>query len=160
MIDWWNAIWAGIAGGLAMTLMMAMARAMGLINANMERYEGCMITGEDKGGGTQAAGLTMHLMISVIIAIIYAWGFAQFWGQASWTLGLLAGLVHWAIGGVLLPMMDGMNRCVREGRIEAFGAFGSKRGAMMVAGFLMGHLLYGLVVGWLYTVPAVQSVAG
>jgi hypothetical protein len=68
--------------------------------------------------------------------------------------GLLAGLIHWAIAGILLPMMDGMNSCVRSGKLEGFGAFGAKRGGMMIAGFLMGHLLYGLIVGWLYTVPA------
>jgi hypothetical protein len=153
VIDWWSAIWIGIVGGIAMSLMMALARAMGLVNASIERYEGCMITGKDEGGGTKTAGFVMHLMISAIIGIIYAWGFAQFWGEATWALGLLGGLIHWLIGGMLLPMMDGMNRCVRDGRIEGFGAFGSKRGAMMLVGLLMGHLLYGLVVGWLYNVP-------
>jgi hypothetical protein len=31
--------------------------------------------------------------------------------------------------------------------------FGKAHGAMMVVGFLMGHLLYGAIVGWIYTVP-------
>lgn len=44
MIDFWNAIWAGIVGGFAMSAMMWIARAMGLIEANMEKYEGCMLT--------------------------------------------------------------------------------------------------------------------
>jgi hypothetical protein len=154
MIDWGSAIWVGILGGVAMSLMMVIARAMGLIDASIERYEGCMVTGKDEGGGTIAAGTMMHLVLSALIGILYAWGFAQFWGDATWALGLLLGLVHWFIGGILLPMMDGMNRCVQDGRLRKFGAFGSGRGAMMVVGFLMGHLLYGLVVGWLYSVPA------
>jgi hypothetical protein len=152
VIEYGSAILIGILGGIAMSLMMLMARAMGLIDAHMERYEGCMVTGNEEGGGTVATGLAMHLMLSALIGIVYAWAFAQFWGQATWALGLLGGLIHWAVAGMVLPMMDGMNRCVRDGRIRAFGAFGSGRGAMMVVGFLMGHLLYGLIFGWLYAV--------
>lgn len=155
MIDVWNALWAGIVGGLAMSLMMMAARRMGLIEANMERYQGCMLTGKDEGSGSYAAGLTMHLLISVAVAVLYAWGFTLFWGEANWYLGLLLAVVHWLIGGLVLPAMDGMNPCVRNGRIRAFGAFGSNYGAMMVAGFLMGHLLFGLIVGWLYDVPVI-----
>jgi hypothetical protein len=153
MIDWWSAIGIGIIGGIAMSLMMAMARGMGLIGASIERYEGCMLTGKDEGAGSWTAGFLMHLTMSAIIGIIYAWAFAQFWGRSTWSLGLLGGLIHWSVAGMVLPMMDAMNRCVRTGQIEGWGAFGSKRGAMMVGGFLMDHLLYGLIVGWLYTVP-------
>lgn len=153
MIDIWSAILTGMVGGVAMSLMMVLARAMGLVDASIERYEGCMVTGQPEGGGTKAAGFVMHLMISALIGIVYAWAFAQFWGQATWALGLLGGIVHWALAGIMLPLMDGMSRCVKDGRIAGFGAFGAKRGGMMIVGFLMGHLLYGLVVGWLYTVP-------
>lgn len=95
----------------------------------------------------------MHLMISALIAILYAWAFAAIWGYSSWLLGLLGGFIHWVIGGAVLPMMDGINPCVKDGRIRGFGAYGKNYGAMMVAGFLMGHLLYGAIVGWLYTIP-------
>jgi hypothetical protein len=153
MIDWTNALWVGIVGGIVMLLMMTLARSMGLIDANMTKYQGCMITKKDEGAGTMISGLIMHLMFSALIALLYAWGFAAIWGQSTWVLGLLLGAIHWVIAGVVLPMMDGMNACVKGGRIGAFGAFGKNYGAMMVVGFLMGHLLYGAIVGWLYTVP-------
>lgn len=154
MIDWANILWVGLVGGLAMSLMMTGARAMGLIDASMSRYQGCILTGRTEGAGTHAAGLMMHLVLSVLIAIVYAWALGQVWGHASWSLGLLGGAVHWAIAGLVLPMMDGMNPCVKRGALEPFGSYGSKRGAMMVAGFLMAHLLFGLLVGWLYSVPS------
>jgi hypothetical protein len=153
VIDWGSAFWIGVLGGVAMSLMMAMARAMGLVNASIERYEGCMLTGRNTGAGPWTAGLVMHLVLSGLIGLVYAWGFAQFWGEATWSLGLLAGAIHWLIAGLVVPMMDGMNRCVRDGKVEGFGAFGARRGGMMVVGFLVDHLLYGLVVGWLYAVP-------
>ncbi len=153
MIDFWNAIFAGIVGGIVMSLMMWMARAIGLIDAHMERYQGCMITNRPQGTGTIVAGFIMHLMLSALIAILYAWGFAVIWDRATWVLGLIGGVIHWVIAGIMLPIMDGMNRCVQDDRIRGFGAFGKNYGAMMIAGFLIGHLLYGLIVGWLYTVP-------
>lgn len=153
MIDWTLAIWAGLVGGVAMSVLMTVARKMGLVDANMARYEGCMITRRYEGADTYVAGLVMHLVLSVLVAFVYAWAFALLWEQASWTLGLVLGLGHWAIAGIMLPVMDRMNPCVRDGRIEGFGAFGSGRGAMMIAGFLMSHLAFGALVGWIYRVP-------
>lgn len=155
MIDWSNALWAGAVGGIVMSAMMTLARMMGLVDANMSRYQGCMITKSDRGAGTTIAGLVMHLMISALIAVLYAWVFAAVWGLADWLLGLMVAMVHWLIAGMVLPMMDRMNPCVKDGRIRPFGAYGKKYGMMMAVGFLMGHLIYGAVVGWLYSVPAV-----
>lgn len=153
MIDWSLAIWAGILGGLAMSAMMMAARAMGLVDANMARYQGCMITKNWEGAGTWAAGMLMHLTISALIAVIYAWVFEAVWEEASWLYGVINAVVHWLIGGMVLPMMDGMNPCVKDGRVRGFGLYGKNYGAMMIVGFLMGHLLYGAIVGWVYSVP-------
>lgn len=156
MIDWWQAIWAGAAGGAAMIAVMTMARkALGLPVASMPRYEGGIITGSNKGIASMAAGLMMHLIVSALIAPFYAWAFAEISGRATWRLGIIAGLVHWLIAGFIVPLMDRMNPCVQDGRIQAFGLFGSNYSGSMVVGYLIGHLVYGAVVGWLYKVPGV-----
>ena len=74
-------------------------------------------------------------------------------GRATWLLGLIAGAVHWLIAGMVVPMMDRMHPCVQDGRIQAFGFFGKNYSGIMVMGFLVGHLIYGAIVGWLYEVP-------
>lgn len=153
MIDWMNAIGAGIVGGLVMTAMMTLARTMGMIDANMTNYQGCVLTRRSEGARTTIAGLSMHLMFSALIAIVYAWAFAALWGRAGWLSGLAIAVVHWLVAGLALPAMDRMNHCVGEGTIRGFGPYGRNYGAMMVVGFMMGHLLYGAIVGWLYTVP-------
>jgi hypothetical protein len=153
MIDWSLALGAGVVGGIAMTVMMTLARMMRMVDAEMYLYQGCMITKKERGAGTWVAGFLMHLMLSALIALLYAWAFEALWGRSSWLLGMANALVHWAIAGMMLPMMDGMNRCVQDGRIKGFGAYGKNYGAMMVGGFLMGHLLYGAIVGWIYRVP-------
>lgn len=153
MIDWSLALWAGVLGGLAMTFLMTLGRMMGMVEANMAMYQGCIITRKDGGAGTWMAGLMMHLVLSVLIAVLYAFAFEEIWGRASWWLGAINAVVHWILGGMVLPMMDRMNPCVKDGRIKGFGAYGKSYGGMMVAGFLMGHLVYGAIVGVIYRVP-------
>jgi hypothetical protein len=153
MIDWSLALWAGVVGGVAMTVMMTLARMMGMVDVNMAMYQGCMITKKDHGAGTWIAGFLMHLMISALIALAYAWAFEAIWGEAGWLYGMINAVVHWLIGGMVLPMFDSMNPCVGDGRMKGFGAYGKAHGAMMVVGFFMGHLLYGAIVGWIYRVP-------
>jgi magnesium-transporting ATPase (P-type) len=152
MMDWSLALWAGLAGGIVMWMMMALARMMGLVDARMIAYEGCMITKSDSGAGTWIAGMAMHLILSVLIAFAYAWAFEAIWGEAGWFYGAINGVVHWLIGGMVLPMMDGMNPCVKDGRMKGLGLFGKNYGGMMVVGFLMSHLVYGAIVGWIYRV--------
>lgn len=149
MIDWVNAAWAGAVGASVMLVMIALGRAMGLIQADMARYQGCILTGRADGPGPVLAGTAMHLTVGAVLAIGYAVVFAV-WGEASWPRGAAIGLVHWLVAGFGLPVMDAMNPCVRDGRTRGFGLFGKDQGVMMVLGFMAGHLVYGALVGWLY----------
>ncbi|HEX7021697.1 MAG TPA: DUF1440 domain-containing protein [Trueperaceae bacterium] len=153
LIDPWNAMRAGISGGVIMALLLTLARAMGVVEFSLARYEGGMLSGRTEGGGPWLAGIVMHLVLSALIALAYAWAFATLWGRANWYLGMVLGVIHWITGGIAFPALDAMNVTVREGKLGPVGAFGSSRGSVMILGMLMTHLLYGLVVGWLYSVP-------
>lgn len=144
---------AGIAGAVVMAAMMTVARKMGLSVANMPKYQGCMITRKSEGATPVVAGMVMHLVISALIAVLYAWAFEAVWGEATWYWGLVNAVVHWLIAGFVVPMMDRMNPCVKDGRIKGFGLFGKNYSGIMVVGFLMGHLVFGAIVGWFYEVP-------
>ena len=87
------------------------------------------------------------------LAALREWAFAGSREEATWTLGLGRGVAHWAVAGLVLPLMDRMNPRVSSGRIEPFGPFGAGRGAMMIAGFLTSHLVFCAIVGWMYGVP-------
>ena len=84
MIDWWNAIWAGLVAGIVMGMWAMMMHMVGASRMSMTSYEGCMITGDTSGTSTFMAGMGMHLVLSVVIAIVYAWAFAAIWGNATW----------------------------------------------------------------------------
>jgi hypothetical protein len=153
MIDWIDAAGAGVIGALVMTLMTDMGRMVGMIEANLTRYQGCILLRRSEGAAPFLAGLGMHLAIGAVLAIGYAVLFALLWGRATWWGGMLIGAVHGVVAGAGFPVLDSLNPCVRQGRMRGFGPFGRGYGVMMTLGLLAGHLVFGAVVGWLYTVP-------
>ncbi|HEX8148261.1 MAG TPA: hypothetical protein VF591_13865 [Pyrinomonadaceae bacterium] len=149
MIDWSNAIVAGVAGGLAMELSAVLVGLSGFGRHSMVSYEGCMLTGRVSGVGSYLAGMLMHLALSVLIAFAYAWSFETFWGGGGWSKGLLIAVPHWLAGGLIVPLFDRLSGCVARGATQPLGPFASNsRNAFFT--FLIGHLAYGITVGVVY----------
>jgi len=67
-------------------------------------------------------------------------------------LGVLFGFVHYLIVGMGMGMMETMHPLMRTGQMPAPGRFVTNLPRMTVMGFLMVHLVYGLVVAALYDV--------
>lgn len=153
MINLMSAVGAGMVGAVVLALMTDLSRGIGLVEANLTRYQGCIVVGRSEGRKAWLAGMAMHLTMGALLATGYAVLFALVWSQASWTTGALIGLVHGLAAGAGFPMLDRMNPCVRDGRVRAFGLFGRGYGWLMTAGLLTGHVVYGAIVGWLYSVP-------
>ncbi len=153
MIDWINAVGAGVIGALVLALMTDLSRGVGLVDANLTRYQGCIVLRRSEGIAAWLAGLAMHLGMGAALAIGYAVVFALLWGEASWMAGASLGLLHGIAAGAGFPVLDRLNPCVHDGRIQPFRAFGLGYGWMMTAGLLAGHVVYGAVIGGLYTVP-------
>lgn len=153
MIDWIGALGAGLLGAVVLMLMTDVSRMIGLIEANLTRYQGCIVTGRSEGMVPLLAGAGMHLATGSVLALGYALAFGLVWGEATVLSGALLGAAHGLAAGAGFPMLDALNPCVRDGRIRGFGLFGRGYGIMMVLGLLAGHIVYGAVIGWLYSVP-------
>lgn len=84
-----------------------------------------------------AAGWAMHVMIGVILAAIYAAVFAARLPGPAAVRGALFGVAVFFLAQlVVTPMMGG-------------GIF-SGGDMLMIAGSLMGHIVYGAIVGAIY----------
>ena len=150
MIDLSSAIMAGLGGGLAMELSAVLIRLLGFGRHSMVSYEGCMLTGRESGARSYLAGMSMHLALSVTIALAYAWSFETFWDSSGWLRGLIIAMPHWFAGGLVVPVFDRINGCVARGATEPLKPFASgSLGAFFT--FLIGHLTYGVAVGLLYS---------
>ncbi len=142
-----RAILAGAIGGVVMTALAWTARQLGM-DLNAEMMLGTMLV-SPPGGAAWLVGFVMHMMLSVLIALIYAWGFERVTHRAGVGIGLAFALVHVVIGGMVMAMIPAVHPMIPE-QMPAPGAFLMNMGAAFTALFVVEHLLFGAVVGGMY----------
>ena len=129
-----KAMIAGIAGTVAMTIVSVyLAPMMGMPKMNPAE----MLAGQM--GGSMVMGWAGHFMIGIVFAIAYAF-VAESLPGAPWLRGALFGIAPWLLAQAAVMPMMGMS-------------FFS--GSMVMAGgSLIGHVIYGAVVGATYGTQA------
>lgn len=137
-----KAIGAGIAGTIVMTIMTMVAPMMGMPEMNIP----AMLAGFM--GFSIVVGWLAHFMIGTVLAIVYAFAFVGRLPGAPWLKGALYGLLPWFLAQIMVNPMMGA------------GVFAVNTPApmMMVMGSLIGHLVYGAVVGLVYGANAQQAI--
>ena len=145
------AIAAGVVATVVMTAMLYMGMAMlpRQMPMNILYMLGTMMSRNTMMA--YVAGTMMHAMMGIAFALVHA---AAFKGldltSALVAWGVLFGFVHYLIVGMGMGMIGTMHPLMRTGQMPAPGLFVSNLPRMTVMGFLMVHLVYGLVVGVLY----------
>ncbi|MBI3962165.1 MAG: hypothetical protein HY335_05390 [Deinococcus sp.] len=132
-IDWGKAVIAGLVATVVMTIVgVWIAPVMGIPKMNpADMLAGAM-------GGSLVLGWIGHFMIGVVLALIYAAVSARLPG-VPWLRGALYGLAPWLLAQLIVIPMMGMP--VFSGSV------------VMALGSLIGHLIYGAVVGGIYGLP-------
>jgi hypothetical protein len=143
-----RAFLAGVVGGLVMTIIMAFVRATMMPGANPEMMWGTMMGGAP-GMATWIMGLIIHLVISGMIALVYALGFEFVTHRAGVLIGLGFAIIHMILGGIVMGLMPMMHPMIPE-QMPAPGAFMSGMGAMGTGLFVLEHFIYGAIVGLMY----------
>lgn len=129
-----KAIGAGMAGTVVMTVFAAMAPLMGMPEMNIPR----MLA--DFMGFPVVVGWLAHFMIGTILAVGYASVFVNKLPGHPALKGILFGLIPWFMAQIIVNPMMGA------------GIFAANTPAplMMVMGSLVGHAVYGAVLGFVY----------
>lgn len=126
-----RAVEAGLLGTAVMTMLMVAAPLMGLPPMPIGAMLGAFL------GIGATLGWAMHFMIGVGLATGYALLFAERLPGAPAVRGMAFSLIPFLVAQVaLMPMMGGP--VFSGGDVKA------------IMGSLMGHLVYGAVVGLLY----------
>jgi len=146
---------AAVGAGVLATVIMTIPMYMGLMMMprqmpmNILYLLGSMMT--PARGPAYVMGAMMHLGMGIVFALIHT-GIYQALDLASnlaaW--GILFGFVHWIVVGMGLGMMRVMHPLVKKGELQDPGAFATGYPPMTVMGFLMLHLLFGLLVDVFY----------
>jgi hypothetical protein len=135
----------GIVAGLVFGMMMHMMTAP---TPDGGRMPVIAMVGQIVGSPSVAVGWLYHLFNSAVIGAIFGWllgprvhgyGSGLGWGAAY-------GFVWWILGGlVLMPVMLGM---------PAFAPLRMPEMQMVAVGSLIGHLIYGLILGGVFVTAA------
>lgn len=84
-------------------------------------------------------------------ALIYAFLWSNGIGAATWTSGLVFGLIHWLIVGMLMGMIPMMHAGIKSGAVQAPGLWMTNNGGLMAfMGGLVGHMIFGLIIALVY----------
>jgi len=139
-----GAVVAGLVGTAVFSVMLEISPLMGVPKMEIPKTLGGMLP-----GGTPV-GWIAHVMMGVIWAIIFAGLWAAGIGNPGWLWGLIYGVGAFVVAGFTMPMMLTMHPQVKAGTMPNVGIFMSGAGVMGVMGGLVGHAIFGLVVGLVY----------
>jgi hypothetical protein len=148
---------AGILGAAAITLPMYLARALGVVRLDLPMLLGSLAA--RPVWPARMVGLVPHLLASVwIFPSAYRAGFQLARTSPGIRSGLILAVPHWAASvagmwllGLVNPRTAGSGASPdleRRGRLLAPGAFGQRYGPLAPPAIVVGHLVYGAVVGW------------
>ena len=121
----------GLVGTMAMTAMMYMVAPMMGVRTDIAAMLGSML------GGSWAAGMAMHFINgTVLFPLVYGYLLVSRLPGPPLLRGALWGVVLWLIAQTMvMPMMGA-------------GLFSAAAGGMVAAvGSLVGHVLYGTILG-------------
>lgn len=138
-----RAIAGGIAGTVLMTIMTMVAPMIGMPKMDIAAMLGSILggTAPEVGSSAWLVGFGMHLMIGIVVlAVGYALINDYLPTSSSLVKGLFYGVIVWLIAQLMvMPMMGA-------------GFFSSHlpQGMRMAGASLMGHLIYGAALGFVY----------
>jgi hypothetical protein len=141
------ALVAGVAFGLLMQMMTAPTPDGGQMPV-------IAMIGQIVGSPTIGAGWLYHLFNSAVIGGIFGWlvgdSAKSYASGLGW--GAAYGFVWWIVGGlVLMPILLGMS---------PFAPLMMPPMQMVAIGSLVGHLIYGVILGWLFVWLRQSAVRG
>jgi hypothetical protein len=142
---------AGAAGATAWEAAARVAIALGLPASDVTHTLGTLLT--SRAWLWWPAGMAMHLLVGVIWAIFYAYFFWAVYDRPPWLQGLTFSVIPTLLAGfVMIPELGAMHE-------ESFGAFGWRtHGWAGALGVVLGHAVYGVVMGAIYTHPVGRRV--
>lgn len=148
----------GVLATAVMTTMMVAAQGVGLTRISLPFILGSMLTRHRHRA--RVIGYFAHLSVGLAFLLLYVAAFEVLGGATPWygaAFGLLHALVVLTIGFELLPGLHPRMASEHAGptavkRLEPPGFFGLHYGAPTPAVVIVGHVTYGALFGWLYTV--------
>lgn len=150
-ISWTGALVWGIVGAFGLWLTVLMFRRADATRLDLPDLLGSMFART----GTQESyitGVIVHLVNGALLSVAFVYAMVLLDWPVNWVTGLMWGIVVWAHGLVFLTSIGGVHPEIRDGRQDDPGPAGTHLGRWTPGVYLLGHLVYGVLLGGLYTV--------
>jgi hypothetical protein len=149
-----KAIVAGAIGAFVWEVVVRVLILVGLPLFDLVFILGTMVFADVNPWLWWPIGIAMHATVGAIWAIFYAYFFWSTFDLHPVAQGLLFSLA----GLIMVPQMSFMHALILEGKLLPSGLFGVRLGWGGPAGIVIGHLVYGAVMGGLYVKPVGYKV--
>jgi hypothetical protein len=154
-----KAVFAGAVGALAWEIVARVLIVAGVPLFDLVYILGTMVAGRTSPWEWWPIGMALHATVGAIWSIFYAYFFWSTFDLSPPLQGLLFSVGPTILAGlIMVPQMGFMHELVLNGQLPAPGVFAMKLGWGGPAGILLGHLIYGLVMGSLYIRPVGHPV--
>lgn len=145
------AVVAGLWGTFALTAFLMIGLRVGWVHLDFAKLLGGIVMPLNRAG--RWVGLVFHCVFGVLFALLYAWIFdlVGLW-PSVWApfVGTMFGLYHWVFSMFLIDVARRFNPHIHRGAKEDPGIWGIKLGPQEAVLQMLGHLIYGTVVGFAY----------
>jgi hypothetical protein len=145
-IDWWSAIVWGVIATAVFTLVSMMGKAVGMTRMDLLDLLGSAAA-EPGTGRAKALGALMHHTNGALLAVFWAYGVALVDLPANWWTGALWGVILTVFALAMMSTIGSVHPAIRRGEQDDPGLAATNFGSMTPLGSLMGHLVYGIVLG-------------
>ncbi|MFN2531796.1 MAG: hypothetical protein ABR555_10905 [Pyrinomonadaceae bacterium] len=149
-----KAVIAGATGAIAWEIAARMLLLLDVPFFDLVFTLGTMIVGGGHSWVWWPVGIALHATVGAIWAIFYAYFFWSTYESPPVVQGLIFSLGPATLAGlIMVPQMSFMHVLILEGKLPPTGFFGIKYGWSGPVGIVIGHLIYGAVMGALYIKP-------
>jgi hypothetical protein len=146
-----KAIVAGVLGALAWETVARVSTAFGFRVFDIVHSLGMLVFGTDaRFWEWWPTGMILHASVGAIWAIFYAYFFWSTFDLRPTVQGILFSILPAALAGLVMVPQLGLMRSPSAGAFSVFAVDLGIGGPLML---VLGHLIYGLVLGSLYVRP-------
>lgn len=148
-ISWADVFVWGPTATAAFTLVGIISRRAGLTRFDLLDLLGSIFA-EPGSTRSRALGAMIHHLNGALLAIPWAYGLRMVGMRENWLTGLACGIMLWMLAMVMLSSIGALHPAIRRGDLTNPGLAGTNFGSLTPVTSLIGHLVYGLVLGLLY----------
>jgi beta-glucosidase/6-phospho-beta-glucosidase/beta-galactosidase len=149
-----KAVAAGMAGAIVWEVVARALIAAGVLFFDIVGALGTVVLPHASAWASWAVGFLLHLIVGAIWAVFYAYFFWSLLPVRPTFQGLAFAFVPMPLAiFVMHPQLDLMNPLVQTGVRPSSGLFGLGGGLHEPLSIVLGHLIWGAVLGRLYTHP-------